>query len=99
SGAESATPSAVRFNRDIRPILSSHCFQCHGPDLKKGGLNLQDRASATKELKSGVSAVVPGQSAASALIERVTQSDEELRMPPRGKGERLGADEVAKLRA
>ena len=33
----------IRFNRDIRPILSNRCFKCHGPDLKKGGLNLQAR--------------------------------------------------------
>ncbi|MHC4880825.1 MAG: hypothetical protein ACYTGL_30600, partial [Planctomycetota bacterium] len=22
----------IRFNRDVRPILSTHCWACHGPD-------------------------------------------------------------------
>ena len=87
----------VRFNRDIRPILASRCFKCHGPDLKKGGLNLQDPISAARELKTGHTAVVPGRSEASELIRRVRASDESERMPPQGNP--LTAKQIASLRA
>jgi hypothetical protein len=87
----------IRFNRDIRPILSNRCFKCHGPDLKKGGLDLQNRDTALQKLKSGGLAIVPGKSAESLLMERVTAADATERMPP--KGEPLTAAEVAKLKA
>src|SRR5437879_4324406 len=74
----------IRFNRDIRPILSNRCFKCHGPDLKKGGLDLQNRDTALKQLKSGGLAIVPGKSAESLLIQRVTAEDMTERMPPKG---------------
>src|SRR5438874_2157371 len=90
-------PSAdVRFNRDIRPILSNHCFKCHGPDLKKGGLDLQNRDAALKTLKSGNVAFVPGKAKESQLIERVSAgADDPRHMPP--KGERLKPEQIAKL--
>jgi hypothetical protein len=95
-----AAPTApqVRYNRDIRPILSQRCFKCHGPDRHKAGLDLQSWPSALKELKSGHIAIVPGKSDESELIDRVTSGSDE-RMPPPDKGPPLKKAEVAKLRA
>ena len=75
---------APDFSRDVRPILSQHCFKCHGPDDKtrKGGLRLDLRDSATKEAKSGAVALVPGQPDKSELVARIFSTDEDELMPP-----------------
>ena len=96
SAEKASKPVAVRYNRDIRPILSNRCFKCHGPDLKKGGLDLQGRTSALQELKSGHAAIVPGKSGDSPLLHRILSHNPKERMPP--KGEALTPDQVAKLR-
>jgi mono/diheme cytochrome c family protein len=89
-----AVPAAVRaaeghtdapdYNADVRPILSSTCFKCHGPDDKarKGKLRLDVRDLATKPAKSGDIAIVPGNVAHSELIKRITSTDEDEVMPP-----------------
>lgn len=97
SGQQVSVATEVRYNRDIRPILSNRCFKCHGPDLKKGGLDLQTRDGATKELKSGHVAIVPGKSDESELIRRILADDPAERMPP--KSPPLPAEQSAKLRA
>lgn len=85
----------VDFGRDIRPILSNHCFKCHGPAVQKGKLRLDDRENATK---SG--AIAAGKPVDSELLSRVVLPDsDEQRMPPREAGERLTPDQVAKLKA
>lgn len=89
----------VSFNRDVRPILSEHCFKCHGPSAKegKGGLRLDDEANATKD-RGGYSVVKPGDSSASKLLDRVTAPDD-MSMPPADSGmDRLSADQIATLK-
>ncbi len=75
---------APDFSRDVRPILSQHCFKCHGPDDKarKGGLRLDIRESAMKEAKSGGLALVPGKPDQSELVARIFTKDEDEVMPP-----------------
>ncbi len=74
----------VRFNRDIRPIFSDTCFQCHGPDeaKRKAGLRLDTREPAVNPAESGEIAIVPGKPEASEIVRRLTTTDKDDRMPP-----------------
>ena len=80
-----ASGAEVEFLRDVRPILSSHCFKCHGPDeaTRKAGLRLDIREDALKPAKSGEVAIVPNSPESSELIRRIFSSDEDDVMPPR----------------
>jgi hypothetical protein len=93
SGAEPPDFNRPDFNRDVRPILSAHCFKCHGPDDKtrEAGLRLDVRDAATRELESGATAIVPGKTAASELVSRILATDESLVMPPPAANKPLSA--------
>ena len=99
SCALAAPEPVVQFNRDIRPILSEHCYACHGPDEPKrqSKLRLDVEATAKSDL-GGHSAIVPGEPASSELIRRVTASDTARRMPPAYSGaEKLSSREIGML--
>ncbi|HTI70559.1 MAG TPA: PSD1 and planctomycete cytochrome C domain-containing protein [Candidatus Limnocylindria bacterium] len=85
-GVRAATPVAgkIQFNRDVRPILSDHCFTCHGQDEKsrKGGLRLDDLTSARTGGKSGKAAIVAGKPDTSELMARIAAHDPDEVMPP-----------------
>ena len=88
----------LTYNRDIRPILSDNCFECHGPAKQKGGLRLDLREVATKPVKSGSIAIVPGNVDASELLMRVFAKDEDDQMPPPDSGHTLTAAQKNVLR-
>jgi hypothetical protein len=75
--------SKVDFNRDIRPILSDVCFQCHGPDKaqRKGDLRLDVKDDVYQD-RGGYALVVPGKPDQSELYARLIDADEKQRMPP-----------------
>lgn len=86
-------PSSVDYIRDVRPILSTNCFACHGPDDKtrKGGLRLDVREEALVALS-------PGKPAESELLRRVSSADPQEVMPPVKTGRRLSPREIEILR-
>lgn len=80
----------VAYNRDIRPILSDKCFQCHGPDSgkRKGDLRLDVREEAIK-----AKAFVPGKPKESELVIRLHETDPKEVMPPPKSPRQLTASE------
>lgn len=91
----------VDFSRDILPVLSDKCYQCHGPDAKegrKGDLRLDDESD-TKKLRDNEYRVVePGNPDQSELIRRIFSNDPDDVMPPAELGRNLSAQEKALLK-
>ncbi|HLO98337.1 MAG TPA: DUF1553 domain-containing protein [Fimbriimonas sp.] len=76
--AQKAPAAKVSFGRDIRPILSEHCFKCHGPDAATAAAGLRlDTPEGAK------SALGPKDS---RLLARALHTDPEMRMPPPNSG-------------
>ena len=84
SGTSAAdTGRKIDFNRDIRPILSAHCFQCHGPDAgkRKAELRLDTRQGALAA-RDGHQTIAAGQPDKSELFLRITSASADEKMPP-----------------
>lgn len=93
-------PDEVDFNFHIRPILSNHCFNCHGPDesSRQAGLRLDTYEGATALLESGLQAIKPGHWRSSEAINRILADDPELMMPPPEINNPVSARDVALLK-
>jgi hypothetical protein len=80
---DSTANDTVRFNRDIRPILTENCFRCHGPDpgTRKAGMRFDREDGLFGERKHG-RAVVKGDPEQSLLYQRIISDDEDELMPP-----------------
>ncbi len=88
-------PGSLSYNSHIRPILSEHCFKCHGVDEKarKGKLRLDNRDDAVKK-----GAFVPGKPDESELVKRILTHDEDEVMPPPKEQRPVSGDQVALLK-
>ena len=90
---EAAEP--VDFSRDIRPLLSDRCFECHGPDEEARESDVRLDTAARPEHKG---LIVPGKPAESELFQRINSSDRKKRMPPTDSGKELSPDEIELIR-
>ena len=96
SPLHSSPPS---FNRDIRPILSDHCFSCHGPDEKhrKADLRLDTPTGAFGKGESGSIAIVAGNWKGSEIATRLHSADRDELMPPPKANKPLQPEQIALL--
>jgi len=91
----SPCPLAARvdFGRDIQPLLNTQCVECHGPSQQMRGLRLDRRVSALpNRIGANGARIIPGNSEASVLYQRISGTKSGLRMPPSGP---LSVEQVA----
>src|ERR1051326_7097966 len=90
-GSITAQPARkISFERDVAPILTQRCMNCHGKEPLMAHLDLRTRDGALKGAKHGPG-VIPGNSAESHLYRRLTGQ----RQPPMPLGGRLSDEEIA----
>lgn len=89
----------IDFNRDIRPILSARCLNCHGSDeeARKAELQLDQREDAVRS-RDGFFVIKPGDPEESELLHRITSSEANEVMPPAKNGPALKPEEIETLR-
>jgi predicted small secreted protein len=101
TGCETTTPpKTASFAKDIQPILSKHCLECHrqgGAGESASGLNLTTYQGLMKGTKFGP-VVKPGDSLSSTLLILVEgRADPSIKMP-HGDRPSLSKDEIDQLR-
>ena len=88
----------IDFNRDVRPILSNNCFQCHGPDeaARQADLRL-DTADGIAQMREPA-LIVKGDALNGEFIHRITATDKDLKMPPANSNRELSEVQIATLK-
>jgi hypothetical protein len=87
----------VDYVRDVKPLLTAKCTACHGALKSEAGLRLDAAALIVRGGETGV-VIVPGDAKESLLIQKVSESEAALRMPPEGEGESLSDAQIGILR-
>ena len=82
----------VQFERDIAPILSERCLNCHGPDDAKNDFRVDERDTLMDYLEQG------DWESSSMYVDYLTIDDPDMLMPPASKGGPLSPAELALIR-
>ena len=105
AGAAGAPPvngqdeEQVDYVQDVRPILESFCYECHGEDRsrREADLRLDIKELAFKDL-GGFPNIAPGDPDDSELYIRVSSEFLEMRMPPYEAGTQLTEEQIETIR-
>ena len=92
--AQEAAP-ADDYSTRVKPLLAKQCGECHGSKKQQSGLRI-DSAKGMLDGGDSGTAVVPGDSAKSLLVQAITGAEGVSKMPPEGPA--LSADEIALIR-
>lgn len=83
SAAPTSPADTEFFEKQIRPVLSEHCWSCHGPKKQTAGLRLDSRTAMLKGGENGP--VIDEKQPVNSLILKAIRRDGELKMPPKTK--------------
>ena len=87
---QEASADPIRFDRDVRPILSDKCFFCHGPDAENRHADL--RLDLEAEARAAI-----GTPEESELVARISSADPDDVMPPADSHKKLEESEIELL--
>ena len=97
--AEPPLPPVVDFNRDIRPIFSENCYQCHGPDKNKRKADLRlDTREGLFATSGETSNVAPGKPDQSQVYRLITTKNAMERMPDPKSGKMLNERQISLIK-
>ncbi|MEM7386348.1 MAG: DUF1549 domain-containing protein, partial [Verrucomicrobiota bacterium] len=93
-----AEAEPVDFDRDVQPIIATHCLACHGPDeqARKGDLRLDFQEDVFAE-RDGYRVVDRAHPDRSELLKRITHQDPDKKMPPPSAARDLSTAEIGVL--
>ena len=92
----SSSTKKIDYNTEVKPIFNKKCIACHGGVKAKSNFSLLFREDALKPAKSGKYPIVPGYPGKSEMIRRITEKNEDERMPY--KHEPLTKEEISILK-
>ena len=85
--------AAPDYLKEVKPLLASRCFDCHGGLKQKAKL----RVDTVKLMLEG-EVVIPGKPEESELLHRISTEDPDELMPPEGEGVPFTAEEIKIIR-
>ena len=97
--AQTETPrQTIDFDKQVWPILQTHCVDCHGPDTQESELRLDRKWAMLRGGNSGEPAIAPGDAESSYLIQLITGNQAGKLMPPKDSGDSLSTEEISILK-